>query len=268
MRVVFLAMFYLLTATAVTAQIPNGSFEEWDTCAYGTFTPKFWDSNQLLVAGSRGVDTCATALSGDFSLKMYDWAAIDRPYVWCDIDTANILSDTIYFNAYLTGYQSNNALIPYIKTFPYISVYSFSMNGVNTAGFQTFAVPIPWSQMHSGTEWIQFGFANDVLTYPYQTYIDSVTFSHQANSSSMSVSEVTLLGEFLFQDGCSFRFSEAYDGRIREVVLYDITGKRVQDYDPRELSHNLSGIHNGTYVIRCVTDFGVASFTILRQCLN
>ena len=264
MRVVFLAMFYLLTATAVTAQIPNGSFEEWDTSSAGVHTPKYWDAYGDWSPGVVGVHTSSDSYSGNYALKMAGWAGNQHSDVWCIIDTANILSDTIYFNAKLTGYQSSDALVPYIDTNPYLWTYAFHMSGVNTTGYNTFAIPIP--KFHTETESIQFGFVNAVNSYPFNTLIDSVSFSYQPNSSSMSVSEVTLLDEFLFQDGCSFRFSEAYDGRIREVVLYDITGKRVQDYNPRELSHNLSGIQDGTYVVRCVTDLGVVSFKILRQC--
>ncbi len=256
MKKTLLSISFILSILMLKAQdIPNNSFENWDSTQAGCYLPTSWEPI-FMFCSSPNISKVADPYHGSYALKMY-WSTIYSTLMGGSV-SANfaITGRPNSFRMHIKGNFSNNSILN-ASTILYqdgeiIGAGSFSIE--NVPAFYT-EVGGNFSYMSeesvADSAWIILAIGGDSVTIEGdELLVDNIRF----DSEILSVSENDKLNVAnIFPNPCSEKVSINSFNAISKIELFDIAGRKNMRFDAN--GQNTASIwvnefKNGVYFVR------------------
>lgn len=271
---------FLFGAVFAQEPVPNGSFENWETHALGTFdNPTGWDTPNASVslADTINVRKSDDAIDGDYSVKMETIVLSLGPV---DFITPGVITLGKFEVDYVNNTATFEGGVPFtsrplalkgsMKNMP--AAGDFAMVGAiftkynaaegkrDTIGGGLLTVPETYTDWTSFSMPIQFGVSDNPDTINIYalssnimapaaggvTYLDNLSFEYEAGIADLGNTVETSIFPNPASDNITFRFEEELDARLN---IYSTDGQMVYkgEVSGSETSLDVSSYANGTY---------------------
>jgi hypothetical protein len=279
--ITFICAFILFTASSITGQVPNGSFELWTSNSLGRPDLQNWETSNLLYdrastlqeVGRLGIGYSAKLISvydssvgyyegGLAHLTEFPFSGSTRPSTvlgyWKTLNPgfdAAVFAEVFLYDSSLVEIGYGGIQTPFGLSLPNWTNFSIPISYTTGDPVSFYTLTFTWYNF--GVDSTAHAFIDDV-SFDVSTNLNAINRRHEISVSTLSNGVYILRG------------SENFTGNF-DVQIYDITGKRVSSQSGKEqtnptqdLNVDISSQAAGIYLCKIVSVDRVSSVRLLK----